>query len=109
PYGLGRDAFWSGLAAGRCAIAPVTLFDTDGFRARIAAEVPAGRIPRPSRRRSRADRLAIAAADEAVADAGLERRELRPAAVLVGGIGGGMLEAEAWYWRRAREGVDDPR
>jgi 3-oxoacyl-[acyl-carrier-protein] synthase II len=107
PYGLGRAAFWSGLAAGRCAIGPVTLFETEGFRSRIAAEVPAVTMPRASRRRSRADRLAIAAADEAVADAGLDREALRPAAVVVGGIGGGMLEAEAWYWRREREGIDD--
>jgi len=110
PYGLGRDAFWAGLAAGRCAIGPITLFDPEGFRSCIAAEVPANTVvPRASRRRSRADRLAIAAADEAVRDAGLTRAELRPAAVVIGGIGGGMLEAEAWHWRRAREGVDDPR
>jgi 3-oxoacyl-[acyl-carrier-protein] synthase II len=107
PYGLGRARFWAGLTGGRCAIGPVTLFDTDGFRARIAAEVPAVTIPRASRRRSRADRFAVAAADEAVADAGLERTDLLPAAVVVGGIGGGMLEAEAWHWRREREGVDD--
>lgn len=109
PYGLGRRAFWTGLAAGRCVIGPVTLFETEGFRARIAAEVPPDAVvPRASRRRSRADRLAIAAADEAIADAGLTRAELSPAAVVVGGIGGGMLEAEAWYWRLQREGVDDP-
>jgi 3-oxoacyl-[acyl-carrier-protein] synthase II len=109
PYGLGRDAFWDGLAAGRSTIGPVTLFPTDGFRARIAAEVPAVPVPRASRRRPRADRLAIAAADEAIADAGLDRRALRPAAVVVGGIGGGMLEAEAWYWQLTRDRVDDPR
>jgi len=108
PFGLGRAAFWQGLAAGRSAIGPLTLFPTDGFRARIAAEVPAGAVPRGPARRSRADRLAIAAADEAVADAGLGRAELRPAAVVVGGIGGGMLEAETWHWRVCREGVDDP-
>ena len=55
PYGLGRRAFWAGLAGGRCAIGPITLFETDGFRARIAAEVPADTVvPRVSRRRSRA-------------------------------------------------------
>ncbi len=109
PYGLGRAAFWAGLSAGRCAIGPVTLFEADGFRARIAAEVPGDTLlPAASRRRSRADRLAIAAADEAVADAGLDRKTLRAAAVVVGGIGGGMLEVEAWYWRLRREGVDDP-
>lgn len=109
PYGLGQRAFWAGLVAGRSVIGPVTLFETEGFRSRIAAEVPPDAVaPRASRRRSRADRLAIAAADEAVADAGLSRADLVPAAVVVGGIGGGMLEAEAWYWRLQREGVDDP-
>lgn len=110
PYGRGRHAFWRGLASGECAIRPLTLFETAGFRSRVGAEVPSGtELPGVSRRRSRADRLALAAVDEAVADAGLSRAELEPAAVVVGGIGGGMLEAEAWYWRRVREGVDDPR
>jgi 3-oxoacyl-[acyl-carrier-protein] synthase II len=109
PYGLGRAAFWQGLSAGRPAIGPLSLFPTDGFRSRIAAEVPGRAFPGTSARRSRADRLAIAAADEAVADAGLAREALRPAAVVMGGIGGGMLEAEAWYWEVVRAGVDDPR
>jgi 3-oxoacyl-[acyl-carrier-protein] synthase II len=109
PYGRGRRAFWDGLAAGRCAIGPIELFETDGFRARIGAEVPAGTaLPGVSRRRARADRFALVAADEAVRDAGLSRTELAPAAVVVGGIGGGILEVEAWYWRLEREGVDDP-
>jgi 3-oxoacyl-[acyl-carrier-protein] synthase II len=109
PYGRGRNRFWSGLTAGRCAIGPIGLFDTAGFRARIGAEVPPDTVlPGASRRRSRADRFAVVAVDEAVADAGLSRGELRSAAVVVGGIGGGMLEAETWFWRRARDGVDDP-
>jgi 3-oxoacyl-[acyl-carrier-protein] synthase II len=109
PYGTGHRAFWEGLAAGRCAIGPIGLFDTDGFRARIGAEVPAAAaLPGASRRRSRADRFAVVAADEAVRDAGLARPELHPAAVVVGGIGGGMLGAETWFWQRARDGVDDP-
>ncbi|HEV8310367.1 MAG TPA: beta-ketoacyl-[acyl-carrier-protein] synthase family protein [Methylomirabilota bacterium] len=109
PYGRGRAIYWAGLAEGRCAIGPLTLFPTDGFRARIAAEVPAAAVPSTSARRTRADRLALAAADEAVLDAGLTPPALRSAGVIVGGIGGGMLEAEAWYWRIRREGVDDPR
>jgi 3-oxoacyl-[acyl-carrier-protein] synthase II len=110
PYGVGRAAFWEGLAAGRCAIGPIGLFDTTGFRTRIGAEVPRGTIlSRVSPRRARADRFAVAAVDEAVQDAGLSRAELCPAAVIVGGIGGGMLEAETWFWHRERERIDDPR
>jgi 3-oxoacyl-[acyl-carrier-protein] synthase II len=109
PYGAGRGVFWDGLAAGRCAVREIELFDTEGFRSRLGAAVPAGTpLPGVSPRRSRADRFAVTAADEAVRDAGLSRAELRPAAVIVGGIGGGMLEAETWFWRREREGVDDP-
>jgi 3-oxoacyl-[acyl-carrier-protein] synthase II len=109
PYGVGRRVFWDGLAAGRCAIGPIDLFDTEGFRARVGAQVPASaELHRISGRRSRADRFGAAAADEAVRDAGLTRAEMRPAAVVVGGIGGGMLETETWFWRAERDGIDDP-
>jgi 3-oxoacyl-[acyl-carrier-protein] synthase II len=59
---------------------------------------------RASRRRSRADRLALAAAAEAIADADLGEADRRGAACLVGAVGGGMYEAEAWYWSAARSG-----
>jgi 3-oxoacyl-[acyl-carrier-protein] synthase II len=104
PYGAGVKSFWTGLAAGICAIRPITLIDTEGFRSRIAAEVPAEVVATlgVSRRRSRADRLALAAAREALADAGLEGAERRRAALLVGAVGGGMLEGEDWYWAESR-------
>ena len=46
-----------------------------------------------SRRRSRADRLALFAAGEALADAGLDGQDRRDAALVVGAVGGGMYEA----------------
>jgi 3-oxoacyl-[acyl-carrier-protein] synthase II len=96
PFGTGVKAFWSGLSSGMCAIRAVTVIDAAPFRSRIAAEVPD--VPGASRRRSRADRLALAAAREAVEDAGLSVTERDSAALIVGAVGGGMLEAEAWYW-----------
>ena len=110
PYGVGVEPFWEGLSSGRCAIRPITLFETDGFRSRIAGEVPADAVAAlpASRRRSRADRFGLTAAREAVADAGLSRAEQAMAGVIVGGVGGGMLEVEAWYWEMARSG-EDPR
>ena len=103
PFGLGVKAYWEGVRSGTCAIRPVTLIETEGFRCRIAAEVP---DPVPgSPRRSRADRLALAAAREAIDDAGLGANERRRAALIVGAVGGGMLEAEAWYWRAKRSGA----
>jgi 3-oxoacyl-[acyl-carrier-protein] synthase II len=98
PFGAGVKAFWSGLSAGTCAIRPVTLIETDGFRCRIAAEVPDA--VRGSARLSRSDRFAQAAAREALDDAGLGPVERRHAALVVGAVGGGMLEAESWYWPR---------
>jgi 3-oxoacyl-[acyl-carrier-protein] synthase II len=103
PFGAGVKAYWTGLAGGACAIRPLTLFDPDGFRCRLAAQVPD--LAEGSTRRSRADRLALAAAREALADAGLGPAECAEAGLVVGAVGGGMLEGERWYWSRAT----DPR
>jgi len=100
PFGAGVKAYWAGLAAGACAIRPLTLFDAESFRCRIAAEVP--EVTTGSPRRSRADRLALGAALEALDDAGLSAADREDAALVSGAVGGGMLEAEEWYWARAR-------
>ena len=106
PLGVGLEAFWNGLAAGVSVIKPATLVDTDGFRSRLAAEVPADAMAAlpASRRRSRADRMALAAASEALADADLSGADRTGAALLVGAVGGGMYEGEEWYWEEARTG-----
>jgi 3-oxoacyl-[acyl-carrier-protein] synthase II len=98
PFGIGVKAYWAGVAAGACAIRPITLIETEGFRCQLAAEVPDGIAG--SHRRSRADRLALAAAGEALDDAGLTPADRADAALVVGAVGGGMLEAEAWHWAR---------
>jgi 3-oxoacyl-[acyl-carrier-protein] synthase II len=103
PFGAGVKAFWGGVAAGACAIRPITLIETEGFRCQLAAEVPEGVAG--SARRSRADRLALAAAREALEDAGLGPDERAETALIVGAVGGGMLEAEAWHWRRRGRAV----
>jgi len=111
PYGAGVKTFWTGLAAGRCAIRPITLVETAGFRARIAAEVPAEAVVGlgVSARRARADRLALAAAREALADADLSAGDRAETALVIGAVGGGMLEGEEWYWEETRTGRPSPR
>jgi 3-oxoacyl-[acyl-carrier-protein] synthase II len=105
PFGTGVKAYWTGVTSGTCAIRPITLIDTDGVRSQVAAEVPDGVAG--SRRRSRADRMALAAAREALDDAGLTAADRSETALIVGGVGGGMLEAEGWYWQqRGRPGGD---
>jgi 3-oxoacyl-[acyl-carrier-protein] synthase II len=103
PFGLGVKALWEGLRTGTSAIRAATLIETAGFRSRLAAEVP-DRLPGSSRR-SRADRLALAAAREALADATVGGEARAQAALIVGAVGGGMLEAEAWYWPGRRGGA----
>ena len=39
PLGIGIDAFWSGVLSERVAVAPITRFDTRGYRSRIAAQI----------------------------------------------------------------------
>ncbi|HEY7366149.1 MAG TPA: beta-ketoacyl-[acyl-carrier-protein] synthase family protein [Methylomirabilota bacterium] len=104
PFGPGVKAYWDGVRTGTCAIRPVTLIEVTGFRCRIAAEVPE---PVPgSPRRSRTDRLALQAAREAADDAGLGPGERSQAGLIVGAVGGGMLEVEPWYWRLGQAGAE---
>jgi len=74
--GVTREATWEGLLAGACGIGPVTVFDTEGYRGRVAAEVAtpgiAARLtPLERRRWSRGDQFGVVAAAEAMEDAGL--------------------------------------
>ena len=39
PVGIGREAFWDALLAGRSGIGPVTSFDASRFKVRLGAEV----------------------------------------------------------------------
>lgn len=76
PGGGNREAFWSRIVNGKPAIRRVSTFDPGPFRSRIAAEcdfTPSeyGLTPREVRRTDRFVQLAIASADEAVADSGL--------------------------------------
>ena len=106
---LGGDwpTFLGGLTEGRSGIGPLTLFDTTGYRCRIAAQVPAALLSAPqafhrhqtTRRLSRSDVLAIHAATEAVREAGLETAELAGAGLVLGGTVGGMLHAEDVIFR----------
>jgi 3-oxoacyl-[acyl-carrier-protein] synthase II len=39
PIGIGRDAFWDGLRAGRSAVKRIDRFDPSPFRSQVAAQV----------------------------------------------------------------------
>ncbi|NQU38421.1 MAG: beta-ketoacyl-[acyl-carrier-protein] synthase family protein [Lentisphaerae bacterium] len=82
--GSTRDAFWDSLMAGRSGVGPVTLFDADEFKCRIAGEVKdfdphdyIDPILKPKRRMARAAQLAIAASHDAIGDARLTVADLQ--------------------------------
>jgi len=74
--GTTREENWRRMLAGDCGIGATTVFDTQGYRSRVAAEVnmtavDEGTTPLERRRRSRGDRIGVRAASEAIADSGL--------------------------------------
>ncbi|MET8703835.1 beta-ketoacyl-[acyl-carrier-protein] synthase family protein [Kitasatospora sp. NPDC004723] len=104
PGGVGVPAFWDLLTAGRTATRGITLFDPAGFRSRIAAECdfdPAahGLGPDDVRRADRYVQFAMVAADEAIADAGLDLAAEDPwrIAVSLGTAVGGTTRLEHDY------------
>lgn len=77
PGGVGVKEFWSLLTEGRTATRRITFFDPSPFRSQVAAEIDfdpeaSGLGPQEIRRMDRAAQLAVVAAREAIADAGLE-------------------------------------
>jgi len=77
PVGNDVATSWQALTEGRSGVAPVTLFDASGFSTRIAAEVK-GFDPRAViddrkilKFANRSHTFALAAADEAIRDAGI--------------------------------------
>ncbi|MER6362597.1 beta-ketoacyl-[acyl-carrier-protein] synthase family protein [Kitasatospora sp. NPDC001527] len=104
PGGVGVPAFWDLLTAGRTATRGITLFDPAGFRSRIAAECdfdPAahGLGPDDVQRADRYVQFAMVAADEALADAGLDLAAEDPwrIAVSLGTAVGGTTRLEHDY------------
>ena len=97
-YGLGVDAMWNGLLAGKSCIDKVTAFDTTDYPSKIGAEVldfNAGDFmdPKEVRRNDRFAHFAVASAKLALENAGIDTTKLDPErfGVLVGSGIGGML------------------
>ena len=103
PVGIGVEESWSALVAGKSGVGPITLFDASTFPTRIAGEVkgfdPSKFMDRKEvRRNDRFIHFALAAADMAVKDSGLDmsKEDAERVGCIVGaGIGGlGTMEEE---------------
>ena len=101
PLGLTPDDFWANLVAGVSGIGPMTLCDPTDYPCQIAGQVddfnPEDYIPRrEARRMARFSQLAVAAALQAVPDAGLDMKREDPyrVGVLLGNGNGGFPTLE---------------
>ena len=94
PIGLNKDDYWNALLSGKSGVGLITRFDTSQFTVKIAAEVkgfdPSKYFsPKEVRRTDRFTQYAVAAAEEAIKDSGLEIKNPDRIGVIVSsGIGG---------------------
>jgi 3-oxoacyl-[acyl-carrier-protein] synthase II len=103
PLAATAPGTWDGLVAGRSGIGPVESFDASDLPVRIAGEVhgfdPEAELgPKRTRRTARFSQLAIVAAREAVADAGMgvddDRFDSERTAVIINSAVAGWPEVE---------------
>jgi 3-oxoacyl-(acyl-carrier-protein) synthase len=110
--GIGVEAFWEALAAGRGGCGPGRRVDAPGLLVAEVAGLEARRFAfsAQARRIDRTSLLALAAAQLALADAGLTREQLVPASTAVGlGSAFGNLEETAMFLDRVFErGTGNP-
>ena len=95
PLGLDAPSTWEAAVAGRSGVGFIEAFDASAFPVRIAAEVrgfnpESVAPPKEVRRMERNVLFAVAAAQEAWADAGIEGADPARAGVVVGSAIGGL-------------------
>ncbi|WP_031475362.1 beta-ketoacyl-ACP synthase II [Agathobaculum desmolans] len=101
PVGNDVESFWASLKAGKCGIGPITKFDVTDFKVKVAAEVKDFDITqfvdkREARRMDVNCHFALAAAQQAVDQAGLTEGNFDPyrTGVIYGSGVGGLQIAE---------------
>lgn len=103
PLGAGVDYVWKRLIAGESGIGAVTKFETSDLKARIAGQVPRGSAegefnidnhidPKEQKKMDDFIHFAMAAADQAIAQSGIdlttEEKRVRAGVMIGSGIGG---------------------
>ncbi len=93
PVGIGVPEFWDGLTKGKSGIGDITRFDTTDYKVKIAAEVkdfdPLQYFDKfEAKKNDLYTQYAVAAADEAMKDSGLELKGERLGVYVGSGIGG---------------------
>ena len=109
PIGNSVEEFWNGIKEGKTGFGPITYFDTADYRCKLAAEVkdfdPTQYMDKKSARRmEQFCQFAVAAAGQAISDAGLTMEQEDP--YMVGcsvGSGIGSLRAMEREYDRLKE------
>ena len=111
PIGNDVESFWNGLKNGTVGIGPVTAFDVTDYKAKLAAEVkdfdPKKYMDiKTARRMERFSQFAVAAAGEALQDAGIDMEKEDPfrVGVSVGSGIGGLDAIEREYKKLLEKG-----
>ncbi len=111
PIGIGVEEFWAGIQEERIGFGPITSFDASGYKCRLAAQVkgfePEKYIDKKAARRMEPFcRYAVAAAGEAMADAGLdmEKEDAYRIGCCVGSGIGSLQAMEREYARLTEKG-----
>ena len=101
PVGNDVQTFWESLKAGKCGIGPITKFDVSDYKVKLAAEVKDFDVTqyvdkREARRMDLNCHFALAAAQQAVDQAGLKEGNFDPyrTGVIYGSGVGGLAVAE---------------
>ena len=112
PVGVGVEESWQALVAGKSGIAPITHYDASTYPTRIAGEVkgfePEKFMDRKEvRRNDRFIQFALAAADMAVKDSGIDFEKENPerVGVIVGSGMGGLATIEDTHKTLMERGV----
>lgn len=109
PIGNSVEEFWNGIKEGKTGFGPITYFDTADYRCKLAAEVKDFDLAqymdkKSARRMEQFCQFAVAAAGQAITDAGLTMEQEDP--YMVGcsvGSGIGSLQAMEREYDRLKE------
>ena len=116
PNGIGKDAFWQNLIAGKSAVDYIHAFDASEYPCKVAAQVT-DFVPehfmnaRRTKHRGRFSQFAVAAAKLAVADSQIHLQDQDPARVVacigtsMNGIGDIYETAHAGFEKRNYQGM----
>ncbi|MBM3434305.1 MAG: beta-ketoacyl-ACP synthase II [Bacteroidetes bacterium] len=115
PIGNNAPAFWAALLEGRSGAGPITRFDASKFKTQFACEVKDLNVDdfidrKESRRMDRCTHLGLIAAEEAVADSGLEASNPNKDRVgVIWGSGIGGLDTFTEEFGNYFKGDENPR